>query len=145
LSRFDLLFIFLDQLNPESDRQISEHVLRMHRYKHANDTGEDGLALSLANDLSEKDNWGQEQETPMYQKYDKLLHGKRKKQEVYSIAFIKKYLLYARFRIKPKLTAEVPIQINTEQWRFYWSRDSIGDQCFLCSPQRIRCGLQRKH
>jgi DNA replicative helicase MCM subunit Mcm2 (Cdc46/Mcm family) len=32
LSRFDLLFIVLDQMDPEIDRHISEHVARMHRY-----------------------------------------------------------------------------------------------------------------
>lgn len=32
LSRFDLLFIVLDQMDPEIDRHISEHVSRMHRY-----------------------------------------------------------------------------------------------------------------
>merc|ERR1719323_1185165 len=33
LSRFDLLFIVLDKLDPRIDRAISEHVLRMHRYQ----------------------------------------------------------------------------------------------------------------
>jgi DNA replication licensing factor MCM3 len=33
LSRFDLLFIVLDVAKPEHDRAISEHVLRIHRYR----------------------------------------------------------------------------------------------------------------
>jgi len=39
LSRFDLLFIVLDQMDPEIDGQISEHVLRMHRYRSVLDGG----------------------------------------------------------------------------------------------------------
>ena len=37
LSRFDLLFIVLDQMDAGIDSMISEHVLRMHRYQ--NDRG----------------------------------------------------------------------------------------------------------
>ena len=33
LSRFDLLFIVLDQMDPEIDNEIADHVLRMHRYR----------------------------------------------------------------------------------------------------------------
>lgn len=39
LSRFDLLFIVLDQMDPAIDRRISDHVLRMHRYKNPTDDG----------------------------------------------------------------------------------------------------------
>ena len=33
LSRFDLLFIVLDQLDPALDRQLSVHVIRSHQYR----------------------------------------------------------------------------------------------------------------
>ena len=33
LSRFDLLFIVLDKMNPDEDTHIADHVLAMHRYR----------------------------------------------------------------------------------------------------------------
>lgn len=45
LSRFDLLFIVLDQMDPEQDREISDHVLRMHRYRNPNEQDGDGELL----------------------------------------------------------------------------------------------------
>lgn len=39
LPRFDLLFIVLDQMDAGIERQISEHVLRMHRYRSVVDGG----------------------------------------------------------------------------------------------------------
>jgi DNA replicative helicase MCM subunit Mcm2 (Cdc46/Mcm family) len=39
-SRFDLLFIVLDMLSPEDDRQISLHVIRTHLYRRPGTTME---------------------------------------------------------------------------------------------------------
>lgn len=47
LSRFDLLFIVLDQMDPEQDREISDHVLRMHRYRGAGEQDGDGEFLDF--------------------------------------------------------------------------------------------------
>jgi DNA replication licensing factor MCM3 len=42
LSRFDLMFIVLDNLDPTHDRSISSHVLKMHMYRRPG--AEDGRA-----------------------------------------------------------------------------------------------------
>lgn len=34
LSRFDLLFVMLDMIESDHDQMISEHVVRMHRYRY---------------------------------------------------------------------------------------------------------------
>lgn len=47
LSRFDLLFIVLDQMDPEQDREISDHVLRMHRYRDPSEQEGAGTQTSL--------------------------------------------------------------------------------------------------
>jgi len=55
LSRFDLLFILLDSVDEEGDRKISDHVLRVHRYRDPREA--DGTATSVfsgADDLVSK-------------------------------------------------------------------------------------------
>lgn len=80
LSRFDLLFVMLDIVDPDQDHVISDHVVRMHRYR--NPMEQDGEALPLNTNLdilstknpdavSVEDN-----DNPVYEKYDPLLHGK---------------------------------------------------------------------
>jgi len=38
LSRFDLLFIILDKHERDSDRKIADHVMRIHRFRAANES-----------------------------------------------------------------------------------------------------------
>lgn len=104
LSRFDLLFILLDNINAEQDRRISDHVLRMHQYRPPNE--EDGAVSDLSTTLSdEMFKMDQDDVTPIYQKFDKTLHGARKNQtELFSIPFLKKFLLYVKHRSQPVLT-----------------------------------------
>ena len=51
LSRFDLIFVVLDEMDPEQDRRISEHVLRIHRYRNPGEqvwimgTGDVGIRI----------------------------------------------------------------------------------------------------
>ncbi|GJV94883.1 ATPase family AAA domain-containing protein FIGL1, partial [Tanacetum coccineum] len=53
--QFDLLFIVLDQMDPIIDRQISDHVLRMHHFWSAADGGEDSVSMYRREDETEVD------------------------------------------------------------------------------------------
>lgn len=115
LSRFDLLFIVTDDIDDARDRQISEHVLRMHRYRQpgleegapVREQPNQILGVGLPED-------GDSQKpSDVYEKYNVMLHagvtvtvgrGTSKRTEVLSIPFIKKYIQYAKQRIKPQLT-----------------------------------------
>ncbi|KAN0028400.1 hypothetical protein ACTFIV_010244 [Dictyostelium citrinum] len=112
LSRFDLLFIVLDGINPDHDRMIAEHVLRMHRYKDEGSELESILGSEQISTLGgELKNVSSvktisDLDTPVFQKYNKLLHGIDNKADIVSIPFIQKYIFYAKTLFKPRLTDE---------------------------------------
>merc|ERR1719234_2272515 len=119
LSRFDLLFILLDTIDVDNDRKIADHVVRMHRYR--NPQEQDGQVLSIAADaevLTTKDlndHADEEGETPIYEKYDALLHGnsRKKSDKIVSVEFMKKYVHIAKC-IKPVLTQEASEMLADE-------------------------------
>lgn len=115
LSRFDLLFVMTDDIEDSKDRMISEHVLRMHRYRQPG--SEEGAPvreqLNQTLGVGLDDNQDSNQPTEMYEKFNVMLHagmmnqgrGKGKKNvEILSIPFVKKYIQYAKSRVKPVLT-----------------------------------------
>ncbi|KAJ4300238.1 MCM DNA helicase complex subunit [Collariella sp. IMI 366227] len=130
LSRFDLLFVVTDDIEDTRDRQVSEHVLRMHRYRQAG-TEEGAPVRGTEEGAPVRENAGQalnvalnqqadtQRPTEVYEKYDAMLHagvkapgrGSNKKPEVLSIPFMKKYIQYAKTRIKPILTQEAADRI----------------------------------
>ena len=121
LSRFDLLFVVTDDIDDVRDRQISEHVLRMHRYRQPGTeegapvreqaTQSLGVGLETPGSTGGADDGAQT--TQVYEPFNLMLHagvtvtttrGSGRKVEVLSIPFIKKYIQYAKQRVKPVLT-----------------------------------------
>mmetsp|Transcript_44040 Transcript_44040/g.71698 ORF Transcript_44040/g.71698 Transcript_44040/m.71698 type:complete len:863 (+) Transcript_44040:134-2722(+) len=109
LSRFDLLFIILDEMDPERDRTIASHVLRMHRYRKPGDEGAPQVAAQVGTNDEDSDN--EDQTAPMYEKYNPLLYGdraqgSRQRPQILSMMFLKKFIQYAKSRCKPSMTDE---------------------------------------
>ena len=110
LSRFDLLFIMLDKMEPEMDRHLAGHVLRSHTFRK---TGEqDGQALEMDTSadviIAEDPNNVEAAETPMFATHNVRLRGKRSKNQakLLSLEFCKKYIMYCKANVHPVLTAE---------------------------------------
>ncbi|EEY60066.1 DNA replication licensing factor MCM3 [Phytophthora infestans T30-4] len=117
LSRFDLLFVVLDRLDRGADRNISDHVLRMHRYTRP---GQEGIPLSF--EVSSTDHMALIDESSsgrtdgakkksIFQKFDPLLHGGYQSASyagsgngILTLDFLKKYIYYAKTRYQPVLT-----------------------------------------
>ncbi|XP_066553734.1 DNA replication licensing factor MCM3 [Amia ocellicauda] len=141
LSRFDLLFIMLDQMDPELDREISDHVLRMHRYRNPGE--QDGAALSLGGSVdilaTDDPNVTQEEEEELqvYEKHNNLLHGtKRRREKIVSMEFMRKYIHVAKV-ITPVLTQEAANHIAEEYSRLR-SQEQMSPDVARTSPVTAR-------
>ncbi|XP_044185597.1 DNA replication licensing factor MCM3 [Thunnus albacares] len=141
LSRFDLLFIVLDQMDPEQDREISDHVLRMHRYRDPRE--QEGAAMTLGGSVDvlateDPDAVAEEQEElQIYEKHNNLLHGsKRKKEKIVSKEFMRKYIRIAK-AVTPVLTEEAANHIAEEYSRLR-SQEQLGTDIARTSPVTAR-------
>lgn len=117
LSRFDLLFVVTDDIAEDHDRAISEHVLRMHSYRQPGTEEGEPIREQAQQTLGVgvQDDQTSNRPTEVYEKFNPVLHagmtvktGRGRNKQIYpiSMAFIKKYIQYAKSRIKPILSKD---------------------------------------
>jgi DNA replication licensing factor MCM3 len=118
LSRFDLLFVVLDQIDPELDRRIATHVVRGHRYR--GEAGQVGHDSDYDDDDSDDDDAYDDAERAKVHsvwqrnRHQTASHGDEKggdvddddphSQDVLQHEFLRKFLHFAKTRIQPVLT-----------------------------------------
>jgi len=105
LSRFDLLFVFLDNLEPVSDRRISTHVIRAHRNTNHSLLEDDYLDDDDAPGASTPDTiWQKAHQSFTADEHndDDDPHSK----DVLRHDFLRKFIHFAKTRYKPILTDE---------------------------------------
>lgn len=109
-------------MDPESDREVADHVVRIHQYRNPGEQDGEPLPIRSTADLLtthdpdqlDKDS---DKETPIYEKHDVLLHGsKRRTEKTISVEFMKKYIHIAK-GIKPTLTQAACDKIAEEYAR----------------------------
>lgn len=130
LSRFDLLFVVLDQLDPDADRRIASHVIRGHRYKSTNGRtdGDDNSDDDESDDDDEMDLMGRRNDAKsthsiwQRSRYESNSNEQGLQtscdesnattacapegDDILQHEFLRKFLHFAKTRIKPVLTEE---------------------------------------
>lgn len=111
LSRFDLLFVVLDQMDPETDRKIATHVIRGHRYRA--DHGETGHDSDYDDDDSDEEDYGDSERSKVHSIWQRSQNqfdctgnadSNPNANEVLQHDFLRKYMHFAKTRIAPVLT-----------------------------------------
>lgn len=140
LSRFDLLFVMLDTIDSDLDNVISDHVVRMHRYR--NPKEQDGEVLAWGDSsvdmLTTFHPETEDKETPVFEKFDPLLHGgsRTSADQILTVEFMKKYISVVKC-VKPKLTEQACELISNEYSRLR-SQDSTESDVARTQPVTAR-------
>jgi DNA replication licensing factor MCM3 len=111
LSRFDLLFVVLDQIDPDTDRRIATHVVRGHRYR----PGQGDVVHESDIEMDESDDDFEDKVHSIWTKPHHMTRGEftltqtqddvdTHADDILQHEFLRKYLHFAKTRFKPVLS-----------------------------------------
>ena len=138
LSRFDLVFIVLDEESSELDRLIADRVVRNHMYPADTPTLLSVLDEKIIEADISNDNPNELTEE-IFEKHNPVLHGKIKK-DILKKSFLKKYIQYAKVgpnKAPPCLSDEAALYISN-CWSKLRSFDEENDSNFRAVPITVR-------
>ena len=132
LSRFDLIFILLDDRNGEKDRLIGSHVLNVHKQQQAQYHSAK-VGISTESHLTELDEMNS-----FFAELDKIPHSDSSYTEkhqhlIIPLSFLKKYVKYAK-RMKPILTDEAREYIHN---KYLELRTNNGQKTLPITPRTL--------
>ncbi|KAI8054283.1 MCM2/3/5 family-domain-containing protein [Syncephalis plumigaleata] len=114
LSRFDLLFVVLDRIDEARDRQISMHVVQMHRYLAPNMEAGVPVPDQIGDQrltFEEVQADDEDEDTPVFEKPGRRGHATGRRgsasatsSQLLTTSFLRKYIHYAKSRVQPTLT-----------------------------------------
>ena len=140
LSRFDLLFVMLDEKDPESDRRIAERVITNHRYHnpnqdamaHFNFNNDDYVIEPELKDDSAADAKG----TSIYEKNIQKTSGKVTR-NVVTRDFLKRYLSFVKSQKAPELDGDC-IEYAAQVYTVIRQKAAYYDQDKVACPVTVR-------
>lgn len=132
LSRFDLLYIVLDEHDSENDRRIADRVIRNHMFPADTPTIMNMYDEKIIEPEIHADDY---QNSQVFEKYNTLLHGSVKK-DILTRSFLRKYLHYSKKATPPALTDEATKYISTAWTQLRNKADE--DESYKATPITVR-------
>ena len=131
LSRFDLMFIVLDNLDPDRDRKISSHILKMHQFHDPSTTGDPLFAHeqqeTLLSTIQRETEEINTEEVPVFEGTDSLYSNsdtdefnsrsrrrRHNSKRLVTLRFLRMFVDYCKSKIHPVLTEEASTAISQE-------------------------------
>ncbi|VDK89352.1 unnamed protein product [Litomosoides sigmodontis] len=111
LSRFDLIFILMDEHDPKHDNSVAGHILKLHQYRTPGEP--DGAVLPMGFDTETLTTFDMEEvsaTSEICEKNKDWCAGKAS-DKLFTMQFVRKYIHMAK-SVKPKLTEEASAYIS---------------------------------